>query len=367
MLLLVGAGLFLQTMRNLTHSGVGFDADDLLQVLIDTRGAGYREGSVGAVHRLLLERVGAIPGVASVTSIRNPIMRHAGSRGFMRLPGFTPPEGEFWNTAEVGPSFLETMAIPLVRGRSFAPADFARGGGSFIVNEAWVSKYFPNEDPVARTELGIVGVIGRVKFGGVRDDDCAVDAPDAPRRAGPRERTAGADSGNTAAVSARDSRRDPRRAPAPVRRDIAPCARRSRAIWRPSAWWRRRAGSSACSACCSSRSACSASPPTPSRSGRRSSASGWRSARARWSVIRESLKETMWVFAAGLIAGTLASFAAVRFMASRMSDLLFGLTATDGVNIAAAVAVMIVVALVACIIPARHATRVDPLVAIRCE
>jgi putative ABC transport system permease protein len=86
-----------------------------------------------------------------------------------------------------------------------------------------------------------------------------------------------------------------------------------------------------------------------------------------WSVIHESLRETMWVFAAGLVAGTIAAIVAVRVTARLMSDLLFGLTATDGLNIVGALIVMILVACAACIIPARHATKVDPLAAIRCE
>jgi predicted permease len=368
-LLLVGAGLFLQTMRNLTHSSVGFDADNLLQALIDTRGAGYgdqRDGRVGAVHRLLLERVGAIPGVISVTSIRNPIMRHSGSRGLMRLPGFIPSEGEFWNTAEVGPSFLETMGIPLVRGRSFAPADFARGGGALIVNDAWARKYFPNEDPVARTELGIVGVIGAVKFGGVRDEDAPLmlqmlrGEPD--RVSALQVRT----SGNTAAVSA--AIRDAIRAVHPrlfveartMREEIARDIATERMVAATSGFF------GALGVLLVSIGLFGVASYTVAQ---RTTELGIRMAlgASPWSVIRESLKDTMWVFAAGLATGTMASIAAVRFMASRMSDLLFGLTATDGVNIAVTVAVMIVVALVACIIPARHATRVDPLVAIRCE
>jgi ABC-type antimicrobial peptide transport system permease subunit len=284
----------------------------------------------------------------------------------MRLPGFIPSEGEFWNTAEVGPSFLETMGIPLVRGRSFAPADFARGGGALIVNDAWARKYFPNEDPVARTELGIVGVIGAVKFGGVRDEDAPLmlqmlrGEPD--RVSALQVRT----SGNTAAVSA--AIRDAIRAVHPrlfveartMREEIARDIATERMVAATSGFF------GALGVLLVSIGLFGVASYTVAQ---RTTELGIRMAlgASPWSVIRESLKDTMWVFAAGLATGTMASIAAVRFMASRMSDLLFGLTATDGVNIAVAVAVMIVVALVACIIPARHATRVDPLVAIRCE
>jgi AAA domain/FtsX-like permease family len=87
----------------------------------------------------------------------------------------------------------------------------------------------------------------------------------------------------------------------------------------------------------------------------------------RWSVIRASLRETMVVFGAGLAVGIIAAITAVRLTASFISDLLFGLTATDAINIAGAVVVMVGVALAACILPARRATRIDALAAIRHE
>ena len=82
--LLVAAGLFVQTLRNLSHVDVGFNPDNLLQVLLDTRGSGYQRGQVGPLHRLLIDRVSAIPGVTSVTTIRNQIMQGALSRGSRR-------------------------------------------------------------------------------------------------------------------------------------------------------------------------------------------------------------------------------------------------------------------------------------------
>jgi ABC-type antimicrobial peptide transport system permease subunit len=87
----------------------------------------------------------------------------------------------------------------------------------------------------------------------------------------------------------------------------------------------------------------------------------------RASVIRESLHDTMRVFAGGLGAGVVAAVVGVQLMGAFIADLLFGLTATDAVNIAAAAVVIVVVAAVACILPARHATRIDPLSAIRQE
>jgi macrolide transport system ATP-binding/permease protein len=364
--LLVGAGLFLQTMRNLTHSSVGFNPDNLLQVSIDTRGAGYGEGRVGAVHQTLLERIAAIPGVTSATSIRNPIMRHSGSRGLMRIPGLTLAPGDFWEMADVGPQFLETMGIPLVRGRSFAPSDFARNGGSFIVNEAWVGKYFPNDDPVAKPALRIVGVIGRVKFGGVRDADAPFmlytlrNEPD--RVSALQVRT----SGNTAAIAA--AIRDAIRGVHPrlfieartMRDEIARDMATERMVAVTSGFF------GLLGALLVTIGLFGVASYTVAQ---RTVEIGIRMAlgASAWSIVRASLRETVWVFVAGLAAGTMAAIAAVRLTASLMSDLLFGLSATDALNVTGAVIVMLLVACAACIIPARHATKVDPLVAIRCE
>ncbi len=87
----------------------------------------------------------------------------------------------------------------------------------------------------------------------------------------------------------------------------------------------------------------------------------------RWAVTRESLRDTMLVFGAGLATGIIAAVAAVRLAGSFVSDLLFGLTAADVANIVGSVLLMVVVALAACILPARRAMRVDPLVALRYE
>ena len=94
---------------------------------------------------------------------------------------------------------------------------------------------------------------------------------------------------------------------------------------------------------------------------RRALGAGW------WSVIRASLREASVVFGLGLAAGTLAAVVLVRLTRSVIADLLFGLTATDAANIALAVAVMVTVALAACVLPAHRATSIEPLAGIREE
>jgi macrolide transport system ATP-binding/permease protein len=363
-LLLVGAGLFLQTLRNLTHVDVGFNPDNLLQVSIDTRGAGYREGQVGNVYRLLLERVVAIPGVASVTAVRNPVMRHSLSRGMMRLPGLTTSPGDFWDSADVGPSFFETLGIPVLRGRTFAPADFEAQHG-FVVNEAWVKRYFPHDDPVARG-IGIIGVVGNARLAGVRIDSAPMVfhmIRTEPDRVGALEVRTVADPTAIAAAIRDELRRVNARL-------FVEVSTMRQEIERDIATERMVAGTSAFFGVLGlllvSIGIFGVASYTVAQ---RTNELGIRMALGAgpWSVIRESLRDTMLIFCSGLAAGTIAAVAAVRLAAGFISDLLFGLTATDVANIAAAVLVMVAVAVAACILPARHATRIDPLAAIRHE
>jgi predicted permease len=365
-LLLVGAGLFVRTLQNLSRQNIGFNPDRLLQVSIDTRFAGYGKGQVGAVYRLLLERVAAVPGVHSVTGARNPVLRHSLSRMSMRLPGVDFGQGEFWDGADVGPSFFETMGIPVIRGRTFTAADFAGDQrGLFVVSESWVKRYFPNDDPVAR-QIGIIGVVKDVKLDGVRTEvrptmfAMAMKEPDRvnslqvrtasePEAIVPAIRKAIQGINPKLLVGIRTMRED-------VDRDIA----KERMVSAISAFFSV-LGLVLASIGIFGVASYTVAQRTKELAIRRALGAD------RWSVIRESLRETMLVFGLGLVAGTLAAVAAVRFSASVVADLLFGLTATDAANIALAVAVMVTAALAACVLPAHRATTIDPLAGLRQE
>jgi predicted permease len=363
-LLLVGAGLFLQTLRNLAHVDIGFNPDKLVQVLIDTRGAGYPRGGVGGVHRLMLERIGAIPGVQSVTSVRNPIMRGAMSRGMMQLPGLTTSPGDFWDSADVGPNFFETLGVPLRRGRTFAASDFESHRG-IVVNEDWVRKYFPNDDPVARG-IGVLGVVGNVRLAGVRTESAPtvfhMTSPEVDRLNSLLVRTAAEPASVIPAI------REALRAINPrllidvrtMRQEIATDIATERMVAATSSFFGV-LGLLLVSIGIFGVASATVAQRTPELGIRMALGAG------RWTVIRDSLQDTLLVFGAGLAVGILAAFAAVRLMGSLVSDLLFGLRPTDTISIVIAIVLMAAVAIVACILPARRATRIDPLTAIRCE
>jgi predicted permease len=361
--LLVAAGLFGRTLRNLSQVDIGYSTDRLLQVSIDTRIAGYQKGQVGPAVRLLLDRVSAIPGVRSVTSLRNAVMRHSGTSVAVNLPGLQRRGDEMWEGAHVGPSFFETMGIDLVRGRTFNAQDFASDRPAYVINEAFARHYFPGEDPVAR-EIGIVGIVEDVRFHGVREEIVPFmyqKLPTEPDRVNtllvrvesdaravvPQIREAVLGVHPRLFTGIRSLGED-------IDRDIV----LERMVALISGFF---SGLGLLLASIGIFGVASYTIALRTRELAIRLALG----AGRWSVVRESLRDTMVVFGLGLAAGTAAAVAVVRIGASLVADLLFGLTATDAANITGAAAVMVAVAAAACVLPAHRVTTVDPLVGIR--
>jgi predicted permease len=370
-LLLVGAGLFVQTLRNLVNLDVGFNPNSLLQVSVDTRASGYVRGQVGGLYRLLFERLSAIPGVRSVTFVRNPVMQGSVGHGRLVLPGRTLDPGETWDVHVVGPSFFETMNIPIVRGSTFTAAHLAQDRPFVAISEAFAKRYFPNEDPVGKRigeppNIEIIGVVGNTRIGAVRTDNSPamyLMATTEPDRFNALEiRTSGDEDTIARAVREEVRRVNPRLLidVRTMRRQIDESIVKERLVAAISAFF------SLLGLLLASIGIFGVASYTVAQ---RTNEMGIRIAlgAGQWSVVRESLRDTMLVVGVGLAAGTIVSIAAVRLAASLMSDLLFGLTATDVANIVGAVLLVVVVALAACILPARRATRVDPVVALRYE
>ena len=383
-LLLVGAGLFVQTLRNLSHLDMGFSADRLLQLRIDARAAGYKEEQTGALHRLLLERVSAIPGVRLAASVGDVLMRGSSTSMAIPLPGLERRNDEMWDAMGVGPHFFETMGIEVVRGRTFTAADFMseyvpppssgpgsrqradflRRTGPYVINEAFARRYYPNADPLVSTSP-VVGIVRDAKLLGVSNDigPLMFLAARRPHLVSALVVRAAADTQVIAPAI-----RDAVQAVNPqlfsgistvgeaMNRNIA----KERMVAAISGFFGLLGLALACMGIFGVASS-NVAQRTRELGIRRALGAGT------WSVIRESLRDTLVVVGVGLATGAVAAYMAVRLTASVIADLLFGLTATDTANLVAAIALMVVVALAACAMPARRATRIDPLAVIRDE
>ena len=368
-LLLVGAGLFVQTLRNLTRVDVGFGADRLLQVSLDTRGAGYGRGQVGPLQDRLLARVAAVPGVESVTVIRNAVMQSAGMRSRLPLPGRELPPDEAWNGADVGPSFFETMAIRVVRGRTFTPADFVQGRRLVVVTDSWARRYVTGLDPIG-TRIGehgeyqIVGVVADSRIFDLRTDVGPtmyfMTGADPDRFSALEVRAAGEVDAVAHAVQA-------------AIRDINP--RLVIGVRTMRQEMQRSVASERLVAALSSvfgllgllLAAVGLFGVAAATVAQRTSELGIRMAlgASRWAVIREALRDTLQVVVAGLAAGIIVAAIVVRLAAAQVADLLYGLGAADTATVVGAAVVMLLVAAAACLLPARRAVGIDPLAAIR--
>jgi putative ABC transport system permease protein len=316
----------------------------------------------------LLSRLAAVPGVESITGIRNPMMVGALTVGTTNIMGTTMT----YHSADVGPDFFETLRIPLVRGRTFTLADAARTGlEPRVVSETYARQFYPGEEVVGKLidegKSQIIGIVKDVRLSAIRRDV----APMLYRFALTTEpdrvsaliiRTSGDPASVAPAIRQAVMNVNSRLLMSTV--TIQDQMEKSIAQERLVA-----AASGLFSVLGLILAGIGLFGVAAFTVAQRTSELGIRIALGarNWDVIRESLRDTAIVFMVGLAAGTIAAAIAARVAATQIADLLFGISATEWTNVAAAALVMFAVAVGACALPALRAARVDPLVAIRYE
>jgi predicted permease len=171
LLLLIGAGLFVRSLMNLRALDPGFRAERLLTFTVDPGLNGYDFKHRVDVLRRIQEEIAAEPGVASVSAAEVALMTHSNSSSTVRVEGYESKEGENMNPNfnSVAPGFFPTLGIPLVAGRDLGPTDLLEGPKVAVVNEVFARCFFKNENPVGRRfglgrqekgfDIEIVGVV----------------------------------------------------------------------------------------------------------------------------------------------------------------------------------------------------------------
>ena len=180
LVLLVGSGLMVRSFSSLASIDPGFDAADVLIFRLALNDNDYEgpEAPTGFIQRAL-DEIGGMPGVQSIgVSTSVPLSGNTSGRGFSIEDHPIGPEDlppvHFFKYAS--PGYFETMRVPLVAGRTFERADHEDPRASVIVNEAFAQVYWPNDDAVGRriqfgggqeqnpdTWYTIVGVVGNVR------------------------------------------------------------------------------------------------------------------------------------------------------------------------------------------------------------
>jgi putative ABC transport system permease protein len=154
LVLVIAAGLFLRALQQASHIDPGFDQNKVDVVALDLSLGGYADATGRAFLRDLLERARTLPGIESVTAAADlPLDGDRMGFGGITVPGVQPPNGQTafgpdWNTVE--PGHFTTLRMRLVRGRDFTDADTATAPGVAIINEAFAKQLWPGQDPIGR-------------------------------------------------------------------------------------------------------------------------------------------------------------------------------------------------------------------------
>jgi predicted permease len=182
MLILVGAGLFVRTLRSLENLDVGFNREHLLLFSVSPGLNGYKGTRLGSLYQEMQQRIANVPGVKSVTLLEHTLIAGGMSINTVSIPGYTP-DGKSVDIHKnlVGPRFIETMGIPLLLGRSIGERDIEGAPRVAMVNQAAVKDFFHGDNPIGKQidfgnpkkphRVEVVGVVGNTKYGPIRDEE----------------------------------------------------------------------------------------------------------------------------------------------------------------------------------------------------
>jgi len=174
LLLLVGAGLFIRTLFNLQRVDLGFNQENLLVFRLQPQQGGYKDERLLQFYQQLFARLDNLPGVRAATFGRVPLIAQDNYVNGILLPGEEAMTAgpHPTNRQMARENYFATMEIPLLRGRGFTAQDDERAPKVAIVNQTFAQKYFPNADVLGqrvtfrynKREVEIIGVVADTKY-----------------------------------------------------------------------------------------------------------------------------------------------------------------------------------------------------------
>jgi len=379
LVLLVGAGLMLRTLHKLTRVDPGFNAENLLTVQFSLPGRTYNIERRLAFFRECQARIEALPGVNSAAfAMSLPIVGWNWGNTFIVADSPTSPPSELrWATfTPVGANYFETMGVRLLKGRVFSEAEMADSPPVTVINESLARSLWPNENPVGkRLKQGsaesqaawreVIGVVSDVKWNVVdQDTPSHVYLPLAQRNSnfvGLVVRTIDKPLALASTVE---------KAIRSIDKDL-PVTSRSMDQLMGNAIARQRLtmalmASFAILALALAGVGVYGVMSYAVEQRRREIGIRLALGAQTSDVLRLMVRQGMTLAGAGVIFGVAAALAMARLMTS-FSGLLFGVKATDPATFALIALLLLAAALLACWIPARRATKVDPMIALRYE
>jgi putative ABC transport system permease protein len=371
-LLLIGAGLTIKSLWKLSQADSGMKTGQALTFDLTLPSSRYREPQQRvAFFRQLLQKLEALPGVEAAGANRYFPMRDRQFSQPIFIEGRPVPEGQepIVHYGGITSGYFRALGIPLLRGRDFTEQEMWETSGVVIINDSLARRIFPNEDPLGkRIKQGgqwqtVIGVVGDVRQRRLNEE------------AYPQVYVTYADFKHTTMTLAIRTANDPAGLIPAARREIQALdpalpifnvmtldgfIRRTIAGWRLSALlFGLFAGLALSLAAVGVYGALSYSTEQRAREiGLRMALGAQRS-----DVLRLIIGQGLKVVAAGVAIGLAAALALSRVAKS----LLFGVTATDPLTFAGVALLLVIVAMIACFIPARRAAKTDPMVSLRRE
>jgi predicted permease len=183
LLLLIGSGLFIRSLSNLKSLDPGFRTSNLLTFEVSPVLNGYKPDRSREFYRKLMDDVRALPGVESASLAIMPVLEGNEWDSSVSVEGYAAKTGEWINPHMnfITPDYFKTMSVPLLLGRDFRPTDIVGSPKVCIVNEKFAKRYFPDGlavgrhvgmggDPGTKIDIEIVGIARDTKYESMRDE-----------------------------------------------------------------------------------------------------------------------------------------------------------------------------------------------------
>jgi predicted permease len=389
LLLLVGAGLFIRTLYNLQRVNLGFNQENLLVFKLQPAQGGYKDERLAQFYQRLFARLDNLPGVRAATFGRVPLIARDNSSNGILLPGedaMTAPRRSTMRQV-ARENYFAALEIPFLRGRGFTTQDDAHAPQVAIVNQTFAHRFFPNDEVLGKQitfridkrTVEIVGVVADTRYETQRKDippllytpwrqeGAMIGAMNFTLR------TTGEPTALAATVRQVVRELDSNLPVTEISSQIA----RSQATLGQERLSARLLGFFGGLALLLA--AIGLSGVLAYSVSQRTNEIGIRMALGAQTanVLRLVIWQGMKLVLLGLAVGAAAGYGLKRLLANqsfergswqaRMAEQLYGVSVTDPLTVAVIALLLILVALLACWIPARRATKVDPMVALRTE